>query len=104
MILAGDGNVKQRLQRAYEENLATLSEDDLPGDLHGDFFALRSRMTSVPPVTGEGPVRATVRKMSTKEASHCAVAVISMYGEMIRRSANATRRDEAVPYLVKTAN
>jgi len=103
MVLAGDGHVKQRLERAYEENLAELSEDELPQDLHGDFCALRNRMTSVQPVTGEGPIRATVRKMSAKEASHCAVSVISMYGEMMRRSSSEAPRDDTVPYLVKTA-
>ncbi len=83
-ILAGDGNVKDRLQRAFEENLDEISDDELPTPLKEEFSALRSRMTRVPPHGGEGAICASVRKMSAKEASTCAVSVVALYGEMLR--------------------
>ncbi len=83
-ILAGDGNVKDRLQRAFEENLDAITDDELPTPLKAEFSALRSRMTRVQPHGGEGAICASVRKMSAKEASTCAVSVVALYGEMLR--------------------
>ena len=110
-ILAGDGNVKERLQRAFEENLDAIPDDELPGELKDDFQALRSRMTRVEPHDGEGSVCASVRKMSAKEASSCAVSVVSLYGQMLKcskgRPAAAADNDgdEVVPpFLVKSVS
>ncbi|MEM1174403.1 MAG: hypothetical protein AAGI27_06295 [Pseudomonadota bacterium] len=110
MVLAGDGHVKSRLLRAYEENLAGIPEDELPGDLKQDFCALKSSLTAIKPMRDEGPASATVRKMSASDASDCAVQVVSMYGEMLKRltsddDAAAMPLDENVsPFLVKSAS
>ena len=84
--LAGDGHIKQRLIRAYQDNLSDIDDDDLPIDLKEDFADLRRRMFCVAPLNGEGPIKASVRKMSVTEASDCAVSVVSLYGEVLRRA------------------
>ncbi len=110
MVLAGDGHVKQRLIRAFEENLLGIPEEDLPGDLKQDFCALKSCVTAIPPLHDEGPASASVRKMSARDASDCAVQVVSMYGEMLKRATveSDDEPDDVVqpvsPFLVKTAS
>ncbi len=105
-VLAGDGPVKQRLIRAYTDNLADIDEDELPVALKERFAEARRRMHSVAPLNGEGPIRASVRKMSTKEASECAVALVQLYGELARLTALPGRHgsDDGVPapFLVKS--
>jgi hypothetical protein len=87
-VLAGDGHIKQRLIKAYQENLDVIVEDDLPRDLKKSFRKLRARLHCVAPLNGEGPVRASVRKMSVSEASECAARVVDLYSAMIRQAAN----------------
>lgn len=87
-VLAGDGHIKQRLIRAYQDNLDGIAEDELPRELRKRFRELRSRLHCVAPLNGEGPVRASVRKMSAREASDCAMAVVDLYGDIIRESDN----------------
>ena len=85
-VLAGHGHIKQRLIKAYEDNLGEISEDDLPKSLKKPFSELRHQMHRVSPLNGEGPICASVRKMSVDEASECAVSVVSLYGELSRLS------------------
>ncbi|MDJ0916738.1 MAG: hypothetical protein QNJ05_03175 [Woeseiaceae bacterium] len=111
-ILAGDGNVKDRLLRAFEENLSAIPDEELPTSLKDEFTSLKSRMTCVEPHSGEGAICASVRKMSAKEASRCAVSVVSIYGEMLRsRDARTSlltvdQDDASVvpPFLVKSVS
>lgn len=111
-ILAGDGHVKDRLLKAFEENLDAIPDDELPSALKDDFRALRSRMTRVRPHGGEGAICASVRKMSAKEASSCAVSVVSLYGEMLKGddgrpalvAAEADSDKPVPPFLVKSAS
>jgi len=83
-VLAGHGHIKQRLIKAYEENLVDISEDELPITLRQPFADLRLQMHSVSPLNGEGPICASVRKMSFAEASDCAGLVVTMFGEIAR--------------------
>ncbi len=110
-VLAGDGHIKQRLIRAYQENLDDIVEDDLPRDLKKAFRELRARLHCVAPLNGEGPVRASVRKMSVSEASECAVRVVDLYSEMIRQAENLQDPlplhddvDKVPPFLVKSVS
>jgi hypothetical protein len=84
LVLAGHGHVKQRLIKAFEDNLADIPEDELPIALKQSFTDLRHEMNRVSPLNGEGPICASVRKMSLDEASACAGRVVSLYGEMAR--------------------
>ncbi len=99
-VLAGPGRIKQRLVKAYEENLAVIEDEDLPIAVKQSFADLRHMMSRVDPVSGnlqprqsflqrEGPIRASVRKMSAAEADECAHKMIDIYRDMIRYSDNA---------------
>lgn len=107
--LAGHGDIKQRLIRAFGENLATIEKDELPVAVQQSFADLRKMMSGVDPLNGEGRVRATVRKMSVVEADECAQKLIDVYTEMVRfvdKSAETTSPkvdDQPLvpPFLVK---
>ena len=109
-VLAGHGNIKQRLVKAYEENLAVIEDEDLPIGVKQSFADLRHMMSRVDPVKAEGRIRASVRKMSVKEADECAHKMIDLYRDMIRYSDNdqeplltSIRDQPAVPpFLVKS--
>lgn len=91
MVLGSHGHIKQRLIRAYEDNLAHIEDDSLPAEVRQPFAELGDRMKQVEPLNGEGPICASVRKMSIDEADDCARQIIDLYGDMIR----ATIGDEA---------
>jgi hypothetical protein len=84
-VLAGHGHIKQRLIRAYEENLVEIHEDELPIAMKQSFIDLRLEMHRVTPLNGEGPICASVRKMSLDEASECAGRIVTLYGEIARQ-------------------
>ncbi len=89
-VLAGHGRIKQRLVKAYEENLAVIEDEDLPIAVKQSFADLRPLMSWVDPVVKrEGRIRASVRKMSAAEADDCAHKMIDLYGDIIRYSDNA---------------
>ncbi len=109
-VLAGHGHIKQRLIKAYEENLVAINEDELPVSMKESFADLRRQMYGVTPLNGEGPICASVRKMSFCEASECAASVVTLYGQIARLQEGAqagmpsAELDEArvPPFLVKT--
>ena len=84
-VLVGDGHIKQRLIRAYADNLADVEDDELPLSLQQTFLDLRRRMHRVQPSNGEGTICATVRKMSVREANSCAKLVVELFSELRRR-------------------
>jgi hypothetical protein len=89
-VLAGHGRIKQRLVKAYQENLAVIEDEDLPIAVKQSFADLRHMMNRVDPVMKrEGRIRASVRKMSVGEADECAHKMIDLYGNMIRYSDHA---------------
>jgi len=83
-VLAGHGHIKQRLIKAYEDHLADIDEDELPVVMKQPFADLRKQMHQVAPLNGEGPICASVRKMSIDEASECAAQMVALYGEISR--------------------
>ena len=109
-VLAGHGHIKQRLIRAFEDNLVDIHEDELPIAMKQSFADLRHDMHRVTPLNGEGPICASVRKMSLNEASEIAGRIVSLYGEIARRrddlqtSLPLTEADETrvPPFLVKS--
>lgn len=107
--LAGDGHIKQRLTEAYTNHLTGIHGSDLPACLRGPFTELRSRIHSVAPLNGEGPIVATVRKMSAQEAAECSASIVNLYVELLRQGGKTRRRAEepaeVVPaFLVKSAS
>ena len=81
-VLAGHGHIKQRLIKAYEEYLVEIHEDELSIAMKQSFADLRVEMHRVTPLNGEGPICASVRKMSLDEASECAGRIVTLYGEI----------------------
>ncbi len=110
-VLAGHGYIKQRLVKAYEENLAVIEDEDLPIAIKQSFADLRHMMSRVDPVMKrEGRIRASVRKMSVEEADECAHKMIDLYKDMIRYGDNDQQplplqigdRPAVAPVLVKS--
>jgi len=83
-VLAGNGHIKQRLIKAYEEHLDGIDEDELPVAIKQRFTDFRQSMQRVSPLHGESAVCASVRKMSPEDASECASHVVAFYGELSR--------------------
>jgi hypothetical protein len=71
-ILAGDGPIKQRLFMAYSDHLDMLPEADMP--------------ESIRP-----PILASVRKMSSAEATRCATQIVAMFSELVRVKSTGER-------------
>jgi len=109
-VLAGHGHIKQRLIDAFQANLDEIEAQDLPISVKQDFADLKRLMHRVEPLNGEGPVCASVRKMSVTEASDCAVSVVSLYDEILRFGdtgqaslpLSEEEPERIPPFLVKT--
>ena len=85
-VLAGDGHVKHRLIRAFQDHLAEIDDDELPVSVKEPFAELRKRMHSVAPLNGEGAIRASVRKMSGTEAGEVAISIVALYADVMRHA------------------
>jgi hypothetical protein len=70
--------------KAYEDHLDAIDEDEVPGERRSAFVEVQKAMHRVAPLNGEGSVCASVRKMSPVEAGDCAIAILSVYREMLR--------------------
>ena len=78
-VLVADGPIKQRLAAACSLHLADLTEADLPPALRREFADLHTAVSRVAPAGYETPVRASVQKMSTSEASAHAATIVKLY-------------------------
>lgn len=83
-VLVGHGNIKQRLIKAFDEYLDDIDEDEVPTDRRSAFVEVQKAMHRVAPLSGEGSVCASVRKMSPIEAGDCAITILSIYRDMLR--------------------
>lgn len=110
LALSGNGHIKQRLNRAFEENLAEVSDDELPPRVRKDFAEIRRQLHQAAPLTGESPISASVRKMSPVQASECAESIVTMYDQLLRSAENGQsvlplvpeERAAVPPFLVKS--
>jgi hypothetical protein len=108
--LAGHGNIKQRLIQAFEQNLASIEDPELPVAVKQSFADLRRMMSGVDPLNGEGRIRATVRKMSIVEADECAQMMIDLYTDLVRFEdhaqeslpLNVSDQPSIPPFLIKS--
>src|ERR1700732_2646774 len=76
--------IKQRLICAYRRHLASLSEDQVPGEAHDACEQFMRSLQGVQPLKGEDAVAASVRKMSNQEADECAGLIVEIFGVMCR--------------------
>jgi hypothetical protein len=110
LVLAGNGRVKQRLTKCYEEYLSDIDDDELPIALKQTFADLRQNLQSVAPLNGESAACASVRKMSPRDASECAGEIVKLFAELsrMRNDGHANlplAEDQPVPvppFLVKS--
>lgn len=108
--LARHGHIKQRLADAFERNLADVDEAALPVPMRQPFADLKRLMNRVAPLNGEGPIWASVRKMSVDEADYCAQLMVDLYGESVRHAdgqgalplADDEQPTSVPPFLVKS--
>ena len=84
LSLARSGAIKDRLADAWRNHLALLNAEELPERLRAEFRACHAALTREPPLRGEDPVRATVRKMSNNEADEVACCVVRLFGAIAR--------------------
>ena len=108
-VLAGHGHIKQRLITAYEEHIDKIRDEEMPDATRDAFGDLRQKMQRVAPLNGEGPICASVRKMSVQEASACAVSIVELYREVVRQEREAKQAPQvdaagAVPPFLVTSN
>ena len=82
--LAGDGHIKQRLIDVFDRHLSALSVSELPVSVREAYADLKLSVTQVEPANGEGPICASVRKMSIAEANRCARQLVELYAEIVR--------------------
>jgi hypothetical protein len=110
-VLAGHGHIKQRLIQAFDDNLAHIDDDTIPITVREPFAELNDLMNQVEPLNGEGPICASVRKMSIDEADECARRIIDLYSDMLKFAVNSEaalplqmedKPPVVAPILVKT--
>ena len=110
MVLVGHGHIKQRLIKAFDENLVDIQEDELPIAMKQPFADLRHEMVRVSPLNGEGAICASVRQMALDQASDCAGRIVELYGEIARHRddmqvslpLNDAEEVRVPPFLVKS--
>lgn len=110
-VIASHGNIKQRLVAAFEEHLAIIEDDELPVAVREKFADLKSLMTGVEPLNGEGHIRATVRKMSVAEADECSRRMLDLYTDLVNladsvveTTINIGDQSRIPPFLLKSLN
>ena len=93
LSLARSGAIKDRLTDAYRNHLALIDESELPLELVEEFRAVSYALNRERPLLrGEDTFRATVRKMSNKEADEVASSVVRLFGEISREPAPMMRK------------
>ena len=93
LSLARSGPIKDRLTEAYRNYLALIDESELPLELVQEFRAVSYALNRERPLLrGEDTFRATVRKMSSKEAEEVASLVVCLFGEISREPAAVVRK------------
>jgi hypothetical protein len=85
--LARDGHIKERLLEAWSKYLSELDADALPQELRATYMDEQRALQSIRPLPGESALRASVRKMSSAEASQHAVCVADLFAQLARSRA-----------------
>ncbi len=81
--LVGEGSAKDRLVTAYSEHLDDLGTDELPESMRTRFEDLHTALHSVTPTGREPCIKATIRKMSTRQIGSHARTIVSLYAELV---------------------
>ncbi|HTW73626.1 MAG TPA: hypothetical protein VMD56_01760 [Steroidobacteraceae bacterium] len=81
LSLTGQGPIKERLSDAYCTYLQDIAESDLPA-LGAEFGQMIQALHRAPALPGDDVVRASVRKLSNREACYYAELVVKLYGSL----------------------
>ena len=82
--------IKQRLALAFSKHLKYIDAAQVPPALRAEFNDILHGLEAVPPLPGETPVQATVRKMSADDADLLAARIVVLFGEVARASSERT--------------
>ena len=85
LLLTRSGAIKERLEGAWRQCLASLEADDVPREVRLQFLELTAQIQRERPLRGEDAVRATIRKMSNDEAERHAGVIVRMFCRMTRQ-------------------
>jgi hypothetical protein len=85
-VLVADGPIKQRLTAAYSEHLDDLESSELPVKLRPAFIKLHDALHSVKPIGREPCVKATIRKMSSREAGDHARTIFLLFSKLFHQN------------------
>ena len=85
LLLTGNGSIKDRLNGAWRQYLASIDADDVPREMRLQFLELSSAMQRERPLRGEDAVRATIRKMSNDDAERQAALIVRMFCKLTRQ-------------------
>ena len=84
-----DKSIKERLYDAVVYNILGLTYNDFSKEGYDDLWdqhkKLIDELTRVDALSDEGTLRATINKMSSKEASEIANKIVSMFNEICER-------------------
>jgi hypothetical protein len=81
LSLAGQGPIKERLSAAYCTYLQDIPEADLPA-LGAEFGQMIQALHRAEALPGDDVVRASVRKLSNREACDYAELLVRLYGAL----------------------
>ena len=93
-VLVSDGPVKNRLVTAYSQYLADLQQVDLPIPSKRDLSELHTVMHGAQAVGKIDCVRASVQKMSPREAWRHAHTIVRLYTELLAVEHSARSQTE----------
>jgi hypothetical protein len=99
LTLCADGAIKDRLADAWATHLTAIELEQVPADLRIGFDTLRTAMNREAPLPRESVARASVRKMSSEEASGHAQVVVQLFARLARAQRSARVRRNAVRAL-----
>jgi hypothetical protein len=85
LLLARAGAIKDRLNGAWRQCLASIEPEDFPRELRLQFLELSQAIQRERPLRGEDAVRATIRKMSNEEAECQSAVIVRMFCRMTRQ-------------------
>lgn len=85
----GPDPVKQRLYDAWTHELEDIGISELPRQLRAEFRVLRRAMNTAQPQPHESAARASVRKMSAKQAARHTTRILQLSQDLQRISQQA---------------
>jgi hypothetical protein len=100
--LAGCEPIKDRLAIAWSAHLSDLEARDFPRDVRDEFEELFKALSRERALAGDTVLKASLRKLSTAEASRYAKLIVRTYGHVAAmKSSQVQILPRAVPQVAK---